>query len=80
MMNKKDVIDLARLAKKYGCVEALFVTGERPEQKYQEAKEWLKGAEQGKKLTTTSAKVLQKEIISQKPSDWWQNIWTAKRR
>ena len=43
MMSKKNVIDLARLAKKYGCVEALFVTGERPEQKYQEAREWLKG-------------------------------------
>lgn len=42
MMNKKNIGDLARLAKKYGCIEALFVTGERPEQKYQEAREWLK--------------------------------------
>ena len=30
MMNKDDVIQLAQLAKKYRCVEALFVTGERP--------------------------------------------------
>ncbi len=42
MMSKKNVTDLARLAKKYGCVEALFVTGERPEQKYQEARDWLR--------------------------------------
>ena len=42
MMSKENVRDLARLAKKYRCVEALFVTGERPEQKYQEAREWLK--------------------------------------
>jgi len=42
LMNKKNVKDLAKLAKKYKCTEALFVTGESPEQKYQEAKDWLK--------------------------------------
>lgn len=42
MMSKENVRDLAKLAKKYRCVEALFVTGERPEQKYQEARDWLK--------------------------------------
>ncbi|MFQ5573282.1 MAG: 7,8-didemethyl-8-hydroxy-5-deazariboflavin synthase subunit CofG [Nitrosopumilaceae archaeon] len=42
MMSKNDVIQLLTLAKKYNCVEALFVTGESPEQKYQEAKAWLK--------------------------------------
>lgn len=42
LMSKNDVRDLARLAKKYKCIEALFVTGERPEQKYAEAKNWLK--------------------------------------
>ncbi len=42
LMSKKDVQVLARLAKKYHCVEALFVTGERPEQKYEEAQAWLK--------------------------------------
>jgi 7,8-didemethyl-8-hydroxy-5-deazariboflavin synthase CofG subunit len=41
LMSKKDVTELARLAKKYRCTEALFVTGERPEQKYPEAKTWL---------------------------------------
>jgi len=42
MMNKKDVLQLIKLAKKYRCVEALFVTGERPEEKYEEARLWLK--------------------------------------
>jgi len=42
MMNIQTVKDLAKLAKKYNCTEALFVTGERPEQKYSEAKSWLK--------------------------------------
>ena len=42
LMNKQNVKDLAKLAKKYKCTEALFVTGESPEQKYQEAKYWLK--------------------------------------
>ncbi|NND86257.1 MAG: 7,8-didemethyl-8-hydroxy-5-deazariboflavin synthase subunit CofG [Nitrosopumilus sp.] len=42
LMSKKQISELLQLAKKYRCVEALFVTGERPEQKYQEASEWLK--------------------------------------
>lgn len=42
MMSKEQIKQMLKLAKKYRCVEALFVTGERPEQKYQEAKDWLK--------------------------------------
>ncbi len=42
MMSKQDIFNLAKLGKKYRCTEALFVTGERPEQKYQEARSWLK--------------------------------------
>ena len=42
MMSKKDVQNLAKLGKDHKCTEALFVTGERPEQKYQEARAWLK--------------------------------------
>ncbi|MDX1441375.1 MAG: 7,8-didemethyl-8-hydroxy-5-deazariboflavin synthase subunit CofG [Nitrosopumilaceae archaeon] len=41
LMSKNDVKQMLRLAKKYHCVEALFVTGERPESKYQEARDWL---------------------------------------
>lgn len=42
MMSRHDVRELARAAKRYGCTEALFVTGERPEQKYSEARAWLR--------------------------------------
>ena len=42
MMNPENVIGLAKLAKKYHCTEALFVTGERPEDKYELARKWLK--------------------------------------
>jgi 7,8-didemethyl-8-hydroxy-5-deazariboflavin synthase CofG subunit len=42
MMSIRDVKNLAKLAKKYRCVEALFVTGERPEERYGLAKNWLK--------------------------------------
>ena len=42
LMSKTQIGDLLLLAKKYHCVEALFVTGEQPEQRYPEAKKWLK--------------------------------------
>lgn len=49
LMSKQDVRKMLKIAKKYRCVEALFVTGERPETKYQEARNWL--AENGFKST-----------------------------
>jgi 7,8-didemethyl-8-hydroxy-5-deazariboflavin synthase CofG subunit len=48
-MSKQQISELLVLAKKYRCVEALFVTGEQPEQRYQEARDWLK--ENGFKTT-----------------------------
>jgi len=42
MLTKEDILQLAEIGKKYKCTEALFVTGERPEQKYEEAKTWLR--------------------------------------
>ncbi|MDB9722047.1 7,8-didemethyl-8-hydroxy-5-deazariboflavin synthase subunit CofG, partial [Nitrosopumilus sp.] len=50
LMSKQQIKDLLELSKKYKCVEALFVTGEQPEQKYPEAREWLK--ENGFKSTS----------------------------
>jgi 7,8-didemethyl-8-hydroxy-5-deazariboflavin synthase CofG subunit len=41
MMNPSQVLALAEAGRKYRCTEALFVTGERPEQKYSEARSWL---------------------------------------
>jgi 7,8-didemethyl-8-hydroxy-5-deazariboflavin synthase CofG subunit len=42
MMTKLDVENLAIIGKNHKCTEALFVTGERPEQKYEEARAWLR--------------------------------------
>ena len=42
LMSKQQITELLQLAKKYKCVEALFVTGEQPEKKYPEARRWLK--------------------------------------
>ena len=42
LMSKQQIKELLQLAKKYKCVEALFVTGEQPEKKYLEARDWLK--------------------------------------
>ena len=50
LMSKQQISELLVLAKKYRCVEALFVTGEQPEQRYQEARDWLK--ENGFKTTS----------------------------
>jgi FO synthase len=41
ILTKEQVLNIARLGKRLKCTEALIVTGERPEQKYPEFKEWL---------------------------------------
>ena len=41
-MTPEDVLDVARAGERLGCTEALFTLGERPEQRYPEAREWLR--------------------------------------
>ena len=41
MMSRKQIDDSLGMAKRYGCIEALLVTGERPEERYAAAREWL---------------------------------------
>ena len=41
-MTPEQVLAIARAGEKVGCREALFVLGERPEQRYPEAREWLR--------------------------------------
>ena len=40
-MAPEQVLDVAKAGQRLGCTEALFTLGERPEQRYPEAKEWL---------------------------------------
>jgi len=42
MLDPSQTLAIAEMGKKYRCTEALIVTGERPEQKYAEARAWLK--------------------------------------
>jgi len=42
MMKPEQVLEIAERGKKARCTEALFMTGERPEQRYDEARQWLK--------------------------------------
>lgn len=42
MMDPAQVLTIAEAGRKSGCTEALFVTGERPEQKYGQAGAWLR--------------------------------------
>jgi 7,8-didemethyl-8-hydroxy-5-deazariboflavin synthase CofG subunit len=41
MLAPEQVLAIAEAGKKTRCTEALFVTGERPEQKYPQARDWL---------------------------------------
>ena len=43
MMDSKAVDAMIRAAVECGCVEALLVTGERPEERYPQARRWLNG-------------------------------------
>jgi FO synthase len=40
-MSPEEVLEVARRGEEAGCREALFVLGERPEQRYPEARRWL---------------------------------------
>lgn len=40
-LTPEQVLDVARRGQQMGCTEALFTLGERPEQRYPEAQEWL---------------------------------------
>ena len=40
-MSPDEVLEVALAGQRLGCTEALFTLGERPEQRYPEAKEWL---------------------------------------
>jgi len=40
-MGPEEVLAVAKAGERLGCTEALFTLGERPEQRYPEAKEWL---------------------------------------
>ncbi len=70
----------ARVTKDADLLDQIMLLREYEWLGNQEAAIWLKGKEQEKRLFTESAKKLAKIIYTQKPSSWWNKIWTAERR
>lgn len=42
LLSRKEVLSIIDKGIRFGCTEALFTFGEKPEEKYEEAKRWLK--------------------------------------
>ncbi len=76
---QRDSIE-AKIAKDADLIDQILLLKEYEWTGNKEATRWLRGKEQGKRLFTNSAKKLVKEICSQEPSSWWNNLWTAERR
>lgn len=70
----------SKIAKDADLIDQIMLLKEYELQGNNEASKWLEGKEQGKRLVTKSAKKLVKEIVKQSPHDWWEDIWTEKRR
>lgn len=70
----------SKIAKDADLIDQILLLKEYESQGNKEAVEWLKGKQQYNKISSKSAKELAKEIVKQKPHDWWFNIWTSERR
>lgn len=70
----------ANLAKDADLLDQILLLKEYEWQGNKEASIWLKGKQQGKRLTSKSAKAINEEILKQRPSDWWKKSWTADRK
>ena len=70
----------AIVAKDADLLDQILLLKEYSWQGNNEAKDWLKSEEQFRALHTKTAKILARLIADQKPHQWWNNIWTAKRR
>lgn len=79
----------AKIAKDADLLDQIFLLKEYELQGNKEATDWLKGShkekacqesQQEKQMFTKLAKQIAKEAKKQKPSLWWDNLWTPKRR
>jgi putative hydrolases of HD superfamily len=76
----------AIIAKDADLLDQMLLLREYVHQGKHEAEIWLSGKGsnnvnvQYSNLKTKSAKLLGKEILSGKVSEWWENIWTPKNR
>lgn len=73
----------AKITKDADLLDQIFLLREYEWQGSKEANGWLHEdgeSEQEKAMSTDLAKKIAKEAKRQKPSDWWDNSWTSKRR
>lgn len=70
----------SKIAKDADHIDQLLLLREYEWQGNKEAASWLKSQTHDKMLFSKSAKDIAKQLRKQKPSDWWENIWTSKRR
>jgi len=74
----------AKITKDADVLDELFLLKEYIWQGNKEAEDWLKTiqkeSQQEKRMFTALAKQIAKEVKKQKPSGWWDNLWTSKRR
>jgi putative hydrolase of HD superfamily len=70
----------AKLAKDADLLDQILILKEYAWQGNKEAEIWLKGREQEKAMFSRTAKSLAREAYKQKPSEWWDSLWTKKRR
>lgn len=74
----------AKIAKDADLLDQILLLKEYTWQGNNEAKDWLKTKDgqnqQEKQMYTQLAKKIVREIRHQRPSYWWNNLWTSKRR
>ena len=62
-MTPEQVLDVVKAGQRLGCTEALFTLGERPEQRYPDAKEWL--AKRGFKTTLEYLSYINRLVVEE---------------
>ncbi|MFQ6049981.1 MAG: HD domain-containing protein [Candidatus Paceibacterales bacterium] len=79
----------AKIAKDADLLDQIFLLKEYELQGNKEAVDWLKGthkkgsgkkSQQERQMSTKLAREIAKEAKKQKPSLWWDNLWTPNRR
>ena len=70
----------AKLAKDADLLDQVLLLKEYAWSGNQEAQLWLKDNQQIKYMSSEQAKLMARQIISQRPGDWWKGIWSVDRR
>lgn len=70
----------AKIAKDADLLDQILLLCEYRWQGNREAEDWLVGGEQEKMMFSKTAKKIAKTAINSTPHDWWNDLWTNKRR